>query len=764
MPTINPHRSSARSSAFSLLATAAALLSASTLHAQSAVNFQNNWTFTVANGFVAQGTGVQNRTAVTSGGANSAIDVQITASANQNGDAIPDTFRPTVNATQVFQTAVQSNINIPFFLNGQITFNPLNAANNFAAVSYFNNSSVQLINNATNAVVATAPLSIVGGTVSPQATGNYTVALNTILTAPNVAAATYRIVATLGISGNADGAAPNISANGSTVNVDYGTGANGLVTSFAAIPTAGIGDSRAAESAPLARTTYGVDGTGVAVAVIEPGQVDASNPDFRNNGVGTRVTSLFPAGGPVIAQSMIDEHTIAVAGVIAGSGGNDSQNGIAPGATIISDPSDAYAGANGSAQFQASVTRLIAQYPNITVANMSANTGNANPAGDTAFLNGIINASPNLTFVKSAGNNANANVTAPGDAANVITVGALNNNFTALAAFSSFGTANGLEKPDIVAPGSYITTAVQLQENGSYFGNYFLGSDYNNADGATTGDISGTSFAAPAVSGAAALINQYGNQNFNADPAKASHLITKAVMLNAASIYAPGTQNLLLENDNATGWNQGINPGGNATPANPTIVNRSLDPQLGAGMLNVNQSLKQYASGDVQVSNNNTQDQEVINGENKIQTVGGFWDQEQATELGGVVDYLLGDISNAHMRATLTWDSIAGNLPDLQLELFHENQDDGGIPNPFLDTLLAETTDTGDNVKLLDLNLPDYPVGNGNPDYYLQVINPDDLGTWTYGVAVYVPEPGSAALLAICAGGLLRRRRMSRGV
>ncbi|MGD0541479.1 MAG: S8 family serine peptidase [Tepidisphaeraceae bacterium] len=766
MSILQTLRSSARSLSSCLLPVAAALFAAQTAHGQDAVTAVSGWAINV-NGFLPQGTGAQSRNVVFSGspGTQTAGWVQITGSANQDGDATPDTFRPSIQGLQTFTTDVQTNVFMPFYLNGQITFNPLNAATNFATVSYYNNSSVQLINTVGNVVVASAPLSIVGGTASPQATGNYTVALSTLLSAPNVAAGTYRVVLSLGISGNADGTAPNISANGSTENVNYGTGANGLVGSFAAIPTAGIGDSRAAVTAPDGRATYGVDGTGVQVAVLEPGSVDSTNPDLQS-GAGSRVSYLYPAGGlgvGVTAASLQSEHALAVAGVIAGSGGNNSQNGIAPNATILSVPMSQYAG-NGSAQFQAGVNRLLDVYPNINIVNMSATSGAANVAGDNTFINGVLASNANLTFVEAAGNTANTAVMAPAGAANTISVGALNNNFTALAQFSSFGTGSSLQAPDIVAPGQYITSAVENAVNGGYYANFFEGSDYNNfnngSSGATTGDITGTSFASPMVAGATALLNQYGNATFNADTAKVNALVMKAVLLNSASIYAPGTTNLLLENDNATGWNQGVS--GNATPLNPTIVTRSLDPQLGAGMLNVKQSLKQYATGDVQVTNNNTQEQEVINGQNKIDTVGGFWDLEQVTELGGVVDYTLGDISSSHLRATLTWDNVDGEMPDLQLELYHENFDDGGNPNPALDTLLAETTDTGDNVKLLDLNLPEYPVGNGNGDYYLQVTNQDDLGNWTYGLAVYVPEPGSATLLLMCSGLLLRRRRMSR--
>jgi hypothetical protein len=367
---------------------------------------------------------------------------------------------------------------------------------------------------------------------------------------------------------------------------------------------------------------------------------------------------------------------------------------------------------------------------------------------------------PNVTFVKSSGNSGASPVSSPGTSPNIMVVGGLNNNFTAVASYSTFGSGGALQAPVIVAPSQYITTAVTNRNptTGNFFGNYFQGTDYANTDGATTGDITGTSFAAPMVSGTLALVNQYGTNTIPTDPARANNMVMKAVLVNAASIYAPGTKNLLLENDNATAWNQGTN-GGAATPASPLTVTRSLDPQLGGGMVNAQAALQQYADGDVKVSNTYAGPAENISAVGKVSSVGGFWDLDTTTG-GDYVDYVLGDINAAHIRATLTWDAnAAGAMPDMQLKLYHENTDTGN-PDPAVDDLLASTTDTGDNVKLLDLTLPNL-VDPVNEDYYLQVSNVDTtgLGQWQYGLAVLVPEPGTISLLLPLTGLLLARRR-----
>ena len=117
----------------------------------------------------------------------------------------------------------------------------------------------------------------------------------------------------------------------------------------------------------------------------------------------------------------------------------------------------------------------------------------------------------NVVVVKSGGNlgtdeGFNGNVTSPGLAYNVITVGALKDQNTVdwaddvMFSFSSwqnpFTANNDLEKPEVVAPGHKIYTTT-------------VASPWLSQANAIDGHLhNGTSFAAPHVSGTAALIMQ----------------------------------------------------------------------------------------------------------------------------------------------------------------------------------------------------------------------------------------------------------------
>lgn len=168
-----------------------------------------------------------------------------------------------------------------------------------------------------------------------------------------------------------------------------------------------------------------------------------------------------------------------------------------------------------------------------------------------------------MTEVFSAGNDGptgEGTISAEASAKNVITVGATEgvrasgtdgcgvtnagaDNARQLASFSSRGpTDDGRLKPDLVAPGTHVTGA---RPAGSATG-------MCNPSFATAYSLSsGTSQAAPAVAGAAALVRDWYEDNVSATPP--SPALTKALLINSASDLAAGP-------DNQQGWGR-VNAG-----------------------------------------------------------------------------------------------------------------------------------------------------------------------------------------------------------
>lgn len=249
----------------------------------------------------------------------------------------------------------------------------------------------------------------------------------------------------------------------------------------------------------------GHTGQGVGVAVIDTGV----------NAVGDLAGRVSHSADFTVEGDGVDRygHGTFVAGMIAGTGATDAGvTGTAPGAHIVSLK---IAGADGSAD----VTHVLAalQYAvsfrdelDIDVINLSLGTdstqdyriGLLNMAVERAWANGIV-------VVVSASNRGPeaGTISKPGDDPFVITVGAADDRTTpglgddSVPAFSAVGPtlANGISKPDLVAPG---TSVVSSRAHGSTV-------DVENP-GARIGDDhfvgSGTSFASGVVSGAAALV------------------------------------------------------------------------------------------------------------------------------------------------------------------------------------------------------------------------------------------------------------------
>jgi serine protease AprX len=209
-------------------------------------------------------------------------------------------------------------------------------------------------------------------------------------------------------------------------------------------------------------------------------------------------------------------HGTHVAGIIAGNGtgSNGFYKGIAPGANLIGlKVSDD----NGMAYESDTVEALQWIFDhkdeyNIRVVNLSLNSSLEQSYNDSAldaaveilWLNGIV-------VVASSGNSWGPHNTANAAPANdpfIITVGASEEDYTGkreddwVAAFTQHGiTQDGFRKPEVIAPGKDIVSVLAASSwwQRDYPERYVDGGYFR---------ISGTSMAAPMVSGAVALLLQ----------------------------------------------------------------------------------------------------------------------------------------------------------------------------------------------------------------------------------------------------------------
>lgn len=277
-----------------------------------------------------------------------------------------------------------------------------------------------------------------------------------------------------------------------------------------------------------------VSGQGVTVAVLDTG-VNALHNDL-NSKVVQNVQLLDLQSIPVGFQNpipleglpntdLIAGHGTFVAGVIAANGlsSGGKYNGVAPGANILGLSAGSLALLNILSGFDYILSNKLAY--NIRVVNCSFSANTVYDVNDPVNIATKLLTENGVNVVFSAGNTGSGNGTmnpyamAPW----VISVGASDQN-SKLADFSSRGNF-GSSGPTLVAPGVNIVSLRSLLTTTSILG--ILGGD---AQRLTPGEIpfyttaSGTSFSAPQVSGAIALML---NANPNLTPAEIKDILSR---------------------------------------------------------------------------------------------------------------------------------------------------------------------------------------------------------------------------------------------
>lgn len=325
-------------------------------------------------------------------------------------------------------------------------------------------------------------------------------------------------------------------------------------------------DDIAAVTADVARQQYGLDGTGVGIAVIDSGVFNHDDLQ-KSSGLGSRIvySESFISGDASTGDPY--GHGTHVAGILAGNG-HDSVSGypvqymgIAPNANIINLRVLDGNGSGTDSQVIAAIQRAIALKStyNIRVINLSLGrrvfeSYTLDPvcqAVEAAWKSGIVVvvAAGNSGRDNSYGMQGYATINAPGNDPNVITVGATKTNGTGtrlddtVASYSSKGPTlvDHIVKPDLVAPGNRI---VSLASPGSNLVSSVLSLNVQPITTCILGlcatgqsgkylRLSGTSMATPIVAGAAALM-------FQKDPTLSPDTI-KARMMKTAWKGYPGT-------------------------------------------------------------------------------------------------------------------------------------------------------------------------------------------------------------------------------
>ena len=288
----------------------------------------------------------------------------------------------------------------------------------------------------------------------------------------------------------------------------------------------------AAIGSTLARDEFSLSGKGVGVAVIDSG-ITAWHDDLYTGAGRNRVAAFKDftiSDSAVWSSSQANDpygHGTHVAGIIAGNGfdSNGRRTGVAPGAKLVGLK---VLDAQGHGYISDVIAALdyavsVRSTYNIRVINLSVGS----PVTESYWLDPLTQAAKRavdagIVVVASAGNlgkNASGNtqyggITAPGNAPWVLTVGADSHQGTpqrsddVIAGFSSRGPTwiDFSAKPDIVAPGVGIESLSDPQSTlYSELPNYLL-------DGTKSLSykpylsLSGTSMAAPVVSGTVALM------------------------------------------------------------------------------------------------------------------------------------------------------------------------------------------------------------------------------------------------------------------
>ncbi|MBI5002157.1 S8 family serine peptidase [Candidatus Woesearchaeota archaeon] len=278
-------------------------------------------------------------------------------------------------------------------------------------------------------------------------------------------------------------------------------------------------------TAPFAQTISlngsTINGSGIGICVIDTG-VDTTHPSLQGTIVDqycycSQGTGCCPNGKTEDTSAADDNgHGTAVIGTIASQ--DPSYPGVAPGAQVMVVKAFSSTGSATTGDVLSGIVKCLekASTHNIKVFSFSFGGTTYSSTCDVDPLASVANELVDLGFFVSAasGNSGeSAKISSPACGTNVTAVGAVyDNGSTVPDTVPSFSNANGAL--DLLAPGVGICTTSINGKSSSSCASKKSGVSEETA-GKNFGQYSGTSFSAPMVAGAAALVAQYKQEEAN---------------------------------------------------------------------------------------------------------------------------------------------------------------------------------------------------------------------------------------------------------